>query len=157
VRLAAPAHDRGETLIELLVAVVIMGTGVVAIVGGLGTAIMISDIHRKQTVIAADLNAFAAAIEGAVATSPGYIDCATDSRGARPYPSYTPGAGYQADINQVRYWNATTSTFTTSCTVGSDPGVQLVTLHVWSDDGRADRSMDIVIRRPCRPADASCT
>jgi Tfp pilus assembly protein PilE len=157
VRLAESAHDRGETLIELLVAVVIMGTAVVAIVGGLGTAILMSDIHRKQTIIAADLNAFAAAIENAVASSPGYIDCATDSAGARPYPSYTPGSGYQADIPQVRYWNGTTSTFTTSCTVGSDPGVQLVTLHVWSSDGRVDRSMNVVIRKPCRPADASCT
>ena len=155
MRLAVPAHDRGETLIELLVAVVIMGTAVVAVVGGLGTAIMISDIHRKQSIIAADLTAFAAAIQGAVATSPGYIDCATDSRGARPYPSYAPGSGYQADIPQVRYWNGTT--FTTSCTVGSDLGVQLVTLHVWSDDGRVDRSMEVVIRKPCRPADASCT
>jgi Tfp pilus assembly protein PilV len=157
VRLAGSAHDRGETLIELLVAVVIMGTGVVAIVGGLGTAIMMSDIHRKQATIAEDLNAFAAAIEGAVATSPGYIDCATDSGGARPYPSYTPGPGYQANIPQVRYWDGTTSTFTTSCTVGNDHGVQLVTLHVWSNDDRVDRSMDIVIRKPCRPADASCT
>jgi len=157
VRPPESAHDRGETLIELLVAVVIMGTAVVAIVGGLGTAILLSDIHRKQAIVAAEINAFAAAIEGAVATSPGYLDCATDSRGARPYPSYTPGSGYQADVPQVRYWNGITSTFTTSCTVGSDPGVQLVTLHVWSDDGRVDRSMDIVIRKPCRPTDASCT
>jgi type II secretory pathway pseudopilin PulG len=156
VRLAESAHDRGETLIELLVAVVIMGTAVVAIVGGLGTAILMSDIHRKQSIIAEDLNAFAAAIQGAVATSPGYIDCATGSGGARPYPSYTPGPGYQADIPQVRYWNATTSTFTTTCALGSDLGAQLLTLHVWSDDGRVDRSMDIVVRKPCRPADASC-
>jgi type II secretory pathway pseudopilin PulG len=157
VRLADPVRDRGETLIELLVAVVIMGTAVVAIVGGLGTAIMLSDIHRKQTTIAEDLSAFAAAIQGAVATSPGYIACATGSTGARPYPSYTPGSGYQADIPQVRYWDATTSTFINSCTVSSDPGVQLVTLHVRSDDGRVDRTMDIVIRKPCRPVDPACT
>jgi type II secretory pathway pseudopilin PulG len=156
VGLAESAHDRGETLIELLVAVLIMSTAVVAVVGGLGTAILMSDIHRKQSIVAADLNAFAAAIQGAVATSPGYIDCATGSGGARPYPSYTPDPGYQADIPQVRYWNATTSTFTTSCTLGSDPGAQLLTLHVRSSDGRVDRSINIVVRKPCRPADASC-
>ena len=37
--------DRGETLIELLVAVMIMATAVVAIVGATATAIHLSDIH----------------------------------------------------------------------------------------------------------------
>ena len=43
-----PARDRGESLIELLVAVVILGTAVVAVVGGLGTALMMSTLQRKQ-------------------------------------------------------------------------------------------------------------
>jgi len=154
VRRAGPVHDRGETLIELLVAIIIMGTAVVAIVGGLGTAIVMSDIHSKQAAIAAHLNAFATTIEGAVASSPGYIECAT----VTSYPSYDPGPQYHAKIEPpVRYWDATTSTFTTSCTFGNDPGVQLLTLHVWSDDGRVDRSMDIIIRKQCRPTDTLCT
>ena len=134
----------------------IMGTAVVAVVGGLGTAIMMSDIHSKQAAIAARLNAFAATIEGAVAGSPGYLECATDSRGPRPYPSYDTGPSYHADITQVRYWNGTNA-FTSSCSPGSDTGVQLVTLRVWSDDGRVDRSLDIIIRKPCRPTDTLCT
>jgi Tfp pilus assembly protein PilV len=147
VRRTGPVGDRGESLIELLVALLIMGTTVVAVVGGLGTAIMMSDVHRKQATAAAYLNTFAANIESAVAASPTqYVACAMKTS----YPSYNPGAPYNADITQVRYWNGTNA-FTTSC--APDTGVQVLTLHVWSTDGRADRTMDIVIRKPCRPID----
>jgi Tfp pilus assembly protein PilV len=146
-------HDSGESLIELLVAVLIMGTAVVAVVGGLGTAIMMSDIHRRQAAVSAHLTAFATTIEGAVAASPTqYVECANPDTS---YPSYTPGAPYSADITQVRYWNG--SGFATTCAAGSDTGVQRLTLRVWSNDGRVDRSMDIVIRKPCRPTDAPCS
>jgi type II secretory pathway pseudopilin PulG len=151
VRRVGRVHDRGETLIELLVSIVVLGTAVVAVVGGLGTAIVMSDIHRKQAAIGVYLNEFAATIETAVAASPTqYVDCATDTS----YPSYTPGATYSADITQVRYWNGTA--FITSCSPGTDTGVQLLTLRVWSNDGRVDRSMDLVIRKPCRPLDTPC-
>ena len=152
MRRSGPIDDRGESLVELLVAMLIMGIAVVAVVGGLGTAIMMTDVHRKQAAVAAHLNAFTAAVEGAVAASPTqYVECATDAS----YPSYTPGAGYNADITQVRYWDGTT--FTTSCAAGSDTGLQRVTLRVWSDDGRVDRSVDIVIRKPCRLGDPLCS
>jgi Tfp pilus assembly protein PilV len=148
VRRTGPVDDRGESLIELLVALLIMGTTVVAVVGGLGTAIMMSDVHRKQATAAAYLNTYAANIESVVAASPTqYVACATSAS----YPSYNPGLPYHAEIvNPVRYWNGTNA-FTTSC--APDTGVQRLTLHVWSTDGRADRSMDIVVRKPCRPID----
>ena len=138
-------------MIELLVALVIMGTAVIAVVGGLGTAIMMSDVHRQQAAIAAHLNTFAANVEGAVAGSPGYVECADE----HAYPWINPGPPYHAEIEHpVQYWNPAMSTFTTSCTLGSDPGVQLLTLHVWSD--RVDRTMDVVVRKPCRATDALC-
>ena len=152
MRRPASADDRGESLIELLVAMLIMSTAVVAVVGGLGTAIMISDVHRKQADVARHLNAFAATIEGAVAAVPTqYDECPIVS-----YPSYTPGGGYNADPPEVRYWDVSTATFIASCPAGGDAGVQLVTLRVRSDDGRVDRSMDIIIRKPCRPTDTLC-
>jgi len=40
--------ERGETLLELVVAVTIMGLAVAAIVGGMATSIMMSDIHRQE-------------------------------------------------------------------------------------------------------------
>jgi hypothetical protein len=119
---------------------------VVAVVGGLGTAIIMSDIHRKQAGVAAHLKIFAANLESAIAASPTqYIDCASPGS----YPDYTPGAPYDADVTQVLYWNG--SSFGASC--AGDTGVQLVRLRVWSTDGRADQTVDLIIRKPCRPTD----
>ena len=145
------AQDRGESLIELLVAVLIMGTAVVAVVGGLGTAIMMTDVHRKQAAVAAHVKIFAANLESAIAATPTqYVDCATPDS----YPDYTPGAPYDADVTQVLYWNG--SSFGASC-AGGDTGVQRVRLRVWSTDGRADQTVDLIIRRPCRPTEAACS
>ena len=153
MRRTGRSQDRGESLIELLVAVMIMGTAVVAVVGGLGTAIMMSDIHRKQAAIAAHLKIFAANIDDAVAATPTrYVDC-----GDRfAYPDYAPGAPYDADITQVLYWNG--SAFVASCG-GADSGVQRLTLRVWSvaGHGHADETVDLVIRKPCRPTEATCS
>ena len=145
------ADDRGETLIELLVAMIIMGTAVVAVAGGLGTAILMSDIHRKQSVIAAKLSEYAAAISNGVATTPGYVACpATPS-----FRSYSAGSDYTADPIAVSYWNGS-SAFVDTCPAGGDTGVQQVTLQIHSNDGRVTRSMKVIIRKPCRPTDASC-
>ena len=143
------ANDRGESLIELLVALLIMGTAVVAVVGGLATAITMSDVHRKQAMVAAHLKFFAANLESAIAATPTqYVDCATPAS----YPVYTPGSPYDANITQVLYWDG--SSFGPSC-AGGDTGVQRVRLRVWSTDGRADQTLDVVIRKPCRPTDTT--
>jgi Tfp pilus assembly protein PilV len=148
-RTGPTTRDRGESLIELLVAVLIIGTAVVAVVGGLGTAIMMSDLHRKQAGVAEHMKIYAADIESAVAaSSTQYADCAMPM-----YPNYS-SAGYTGTVTQVRYWNG--SAFVTSCAPG-DPGVQRLTLHVSSPDGRVDQTMDLIIRRPCRPTDSLCS
>jgi len=145
------AQDGGESLVELLVAVIIMGTAVVAVVGGLGTAIMMTDVHRKQAAVAAHVKIFAANLESAIAATPTqYVDCATPDS----YPDYTPGSPYDAEVTQVLYWNG--SSFGASC-AGGDAGVQLVRLRVWSTDGRADQTVDLIIRKPCRPTEAECS
>jgi prepilin-type N-terminal cleavage/methylation domain-containing protein len=151
----ARPRDRGETLIELLVAVTIMGIAVVALLGALGTSIRMSDIHRKQTVAGANVHAFADAVATAVAGSPSaYVPCA----GAAAYQSvYTADTNFTATVVSVRYWDGTA--FTTSCTVPTDSGVQLVSLQVSSADVEvsAVERLDIIIRKPCRPLDPACT
>ncbi len=90
-RRSAP-HDRGESLVELLVAVLIMGIAVVAVIGGLGTAIMMSDVHRKQAAVAAHLKIFAANLESAIAASPTrYVDCATPGSYPDDTTQFVPG------------------------------------------------------------------
>lgn len=147
----ADLNDRGETLIELLVTVIIVGVAVVALVGGIATSIRMSDIHRKQAVAGAYVRSYAEAIETAVASSSSaYVACAGPSTYASIYA--TKDSTYTAQPPAVTYWNG--STFSPSCT--SDTGVQKVSLRVSTADNTVAETLDVIIRKPCRSTDASC-
>jgi type II secretory pathway pseudopilin PulG len=148
--------DRGETLVELMVALVIMATAVIALVGGIATSVRVSDIHRKQAKAGVYLRAFAEAVENSVAAYPtGYTEC---SAGSAPTGSYkatftVPAADtdtYKPDVTAVATWNGTA--FVPCPTATTDIGVQRVSLVVYTPDGRASETLDIVLRKPCRPA-----
>ena len=148
--------DSGESLLELLVAVTIMGIALVAIVGGLVTAILMSDIHRKQATAGSTLRYYAEAVEASVgAASSAYIACATTTTYASP-TGFSAPSGYAAQVTGVRYWNDVGRTFSSTCP-SPDGGVQKVSLRVGSSDGRASETVDIVIRKPCRQSDSSCS
>jgi prepilin-type N-terminal cleavage/methylation domain-containing protein len=66
--------DAGFTLIEMLVTVMIVGVAFAVIVGGLFTAVVTSDHHRKQATVQANLRNVAEALKGAT-----YVNCATTS------------------------------------------------------------------------------
>jgi Tfp pilus assembly protein PilV len=154
---AQPAgDDHGETLIEVLMAVVIMGIAVVSIIAGIGTAIVVSDIHHKQATAGAAVRDYAEALENSVAASPsGYSAAACGNPSL--YAVYTPPSGYTATVLGVRDWNDSAADPSTwawepagTCV---DHGVQKVSLRVASTDSRATETLDVIIRRPCRQAD----
>jgi type II secretory pathway pseudopilin PulG len=152
--------------VELLVAVLILATAVVAIVGGLAASIRMSTVHRTQVQASAAVRTFAEAIEGAVAaTTSGYDECAVDS----DYDGlYVAPAGFTADVVDVDYWIVQVSGVATfeenqsQCTValdagGRDSGIQRLSLSVQGGTNPTiTETLDIVIRRPCRQGDAPC-
>lgn len=151
--------DRGESLIELLVAMAIMSTAVIALVAGIGTAIRISDIHRKQATAGSYVRSYSEAVQSAIADTPtAYAACATSTTYQSAYTVPDP-TRYQAEITAVTYWDGTG--FVATCPA-TDLGLQRVSLRVRSLDGRASETLDVVIRRPCRsaadfPLDPPCT
>lgn len=146
---ARPTGDSGETLLELLIALVIMSIAVVAVVGGLLSFITVSDIHRKQATAGAGVRDYAEATEKYVAVT-GYSACATPASYAAVTVGYLAPAGYSASPVTVRYW--TGSAWTATCTAGSDTGLQQVSLQVASTDTRAIEQAVIVLRNPCGTA-----
>ena len=140
--------DRGETLLELLVAVAVMGIALVAVVGGLAVSVLVSDHHRKQSTSGAAVRDYAESVESAVAGG-GYVPCAP----ASAYAGYAPPGGYVGSIVAVDYWNG--SGWASSCPA-SDRGLQRLTLQVASDDGRASERLVLVVRKPCGTGDAPC-
>ncbi len=126
--------DRGFTLVELLLAVAILGISGVAVVGGMMTSIQVSDLGRRQAEGQGEVRAYAEAVAGAA-----YANCA-----ASYASSYTPPTGYSAAMT-VAYWDGT-SAFTSTC--GTDSGLQRVTLTVTATDGRGSESVAIAKRAP---------
>lgn len=137
-------HDeRGETLVELLVTVVVLGLTGVALVAGLTTAVMISDSHRKAADAGATIRDYAEAIETAVVTSGYQVSCAPTYAA-----DFTPPSGYTTPaITAVSFWNG--AGFPGTCDPTADTGLQRLTLRVSSMDGRAAESLTIVVRNPC--------
>jgi prepilin-type N-terminal cleavage/methylation domain-containing protein len=140
--------DRGETLLELIVALAIMSVAVVALVGGLGTSIMMSDIHRKQATAGMILRNYAEDVTAKVDTGGYPAACAPLDT------AYTPPSGFSATVvsGSVRYWTA--SGWTSSCT--TDTGLRQLKLQVASLDDRAVEKLVIEVRKPCGLADPPC-
>jgi type II secretory pathway pseudopilin PulG len=144
-------RTRGETLIELLVSMTILGITVVALVGGIGTSIVVSDLHRKQAVAGVVVRSYAEAIESSVdAATSSYASCASTATYATP-ANFTAPSGYTASVTGVAYW---TGTGYGVCSAGV--GVQKLTLSIRSNDSRATETLDLIIRKPCREVDP-CT
>jgi type II secretory pathway pseudopilin PulG len=153
--------DRGETLVEVLVSLMILSVAVVALIGGLVTAVVMSDIHRKQAKAGAFVRDFAEKVENAVAATPtAYTDCATTATYKAFYSTTGDSAFLTPDVTEVMYWDESTDSFVSTCS--PDSGVQRLSLRIASADGRAAETLDLIIRKPCRsqtdyPADPTCT
>jgi prepilin-type N-terminal cleavage/methylation domain-containing protein len=129
------ADDRGASLIEVLVAVVVLGTAGVAAIGSLYTSIRVSDVHRDQATAAAVAGDYSERIAGAPD-----LGCAS---AAATYASVASQvdipAGYSADVDPIEWW---TGSGWGACTAGA--GLQRVTVEVSSDDGVSERSVVVV-------------
>ncbi len=142
--LAQADHERGESLLELLIALAIMSVAVVAVVGGLLTSILTSDLHRKQSTAGAAVHDYAEVVEKYVVGAT-YTSCAAPSAYNPATVGYTAPTGYTASAVAVRYWSGTAWT-TSPCT---DVGLRELTLQVASSDTRASEQLVVVLRKPC--------
>jgi prepilin-type N-terminal cleavage/methylation domain-containing protein len=143
--------DAGVTLIELLVTVVILGVVFVAILGGMATGMVVSDLHRKQATAETIIRSYAEAVKAAA-----YTICAAPAAYTASAVGYSVPAGlsptYSVAVAAVRYWQpgGATGSFVSSLGTcpGSDNKLQSVTLHVGSSDGRDSETMQVVKRKP---------
>jgi prepilin-type N-terminal cleavage/methylation domain-containing protein len=128
--------ERGETLLELVVAVAIMGVVVVAFAGGLLAVTYMSDVHRKQSSAGAYVRDYAEAIENWVSAG-NYPGCGAGNSAAYTavsVPSF-PASGYAKSAAAV-------------CAPNTLEVAQL-TLTVNTTDNRASEKLVIFVRKPC--------
>jgi prepilin-type N-terminal cleavage/methylation domain-containing protein len=147
------ADERGETLLEMLIAVAIMGIAAVALMAGLTTSVMMSDIHRKQATAGAAVRDYAEALQNYVAGGH-YIDSCASPAGYA-LASFAVPSGYQHSVvaGSIRYWNG--SAWQSTCT--TDKGLQKLTVQVASDDNRATERVVVVLRKPCGLGNDLCS
>jgi Tfp pilus assembly protein PilV len=134
--------DRGETLLELIMAIMILGVSVVAIGSGIALSITISAVHRNQATAQDSLRNYAETLQSS------YVACTANST-----PKYTASLvappAFAAPIVVVDYWIPATAMFTTNqaCPAGGDTGLQQVTLTLASTSGKVSESLTVDLRR----------
>ena len=151
-----PAGDRGSTFIELLVAIVLLGTVVVGTLAGLRAAITGSEIDRDHSRAFVWLQS----ATDAIATTP-YLSCATNAPGvilgayraavaAVPRPDgWDPTSGATIDVTSVTYLSrsAGVDVWGSTCASGNAASPvypQLVAIRVTDPDGELIRTLEVI-------------
>jgi Tfp pilus assembly protein PilV len=140
------ADEAGVTLIECVVALLIIATAVIALLGGLGSSIVASDMHRKTVTADAVARSWAEQIQAA----PSWVSCA---QAGTPYGAATlpNGAAFSATVASVQYGlqNGTFTSDRSQCLASPvNDTVQSMTLVVKANDGRGGARLQIVKRKP---------
>ena len=104
------AGEAGLTLVELLVTIAIMGIAFAVLVGGMGTAVLGSDLHRKQADAENILRSFAETVKSAA-----YVDCAQPSDYQR---LFSAPAGYTAAVTGVEFAPPPFNAYVPGCRTG---------------------------------------
>ena len=141
--------EDGVSLVEVLVALAILGIAVTSIVAGLTTASIASDVHRKQVNADTVVRSYAEVVKEQVHLG-GFGKYAKCAKAATDYTvdpaTWQPPTGYTTSFDLIQYWHA--SGFSGACTTATDEGAQLLSLSATSVDGRDTESLQVIVRTP---------
>lgn len=146
--------DRGDTLIEVLLALVVIGLSVVALLGGLAASISGSATHKGLSTIDAMLRSYAEDLTDQVEleAAPIYAECPswTASSYNGTAVNYTAPVGYTIGISSIQYFDRAASQSSSTpwdgaCT--NPTGLQLVTLSATGPNHTA-QTLEVGLRPP---------
>lgn len=126
---SATAGDRGETLIEILAALTVLGIGITALLGGLATNITATSVNRSQSQASATLLSASEYVK-----SLGTVTC-----GAAPVTVLESQVPHDSAVFTITYGGAVDFNAGTPCT-----SLQRVPVRVVGDG--FDMSLDVVKR-----------
>ncbi len=118
------ASDRGVTLLELLVTIVLMGLAFTAVFGGMGLFLRTESVQRSNARIDTELRTYAESVLGMP-----YVECAA----AGSYAAVAAPKGLTPRVT-VAYWNGDLpAVYTSACS--TDLGLQQITIVLTGTDG----------------------
>jgi hypothetical protein len=124
----ATRDERGDTLVELLMTLVVLGLAGVALVAAFGTSILASGEHRQLANVDAVMRSYAESATAQLQQQPNplYQSCA-DSTYYNSHLNLPPISSYAETITSVKYWNG--AVFSSTC-VPTSTAPQLLTMEV---------------------------
>jgi type II secretory pathway pseudopilin PulG len=150
--------EAGDTLIEVLIAIAILGITVTALLGALVTTITSASEHRSLASLDTTLRSYAEQLKYDVqlqGTSSWFTQCANVSSSPPQYQGHTvtpanqpPNVHYSVVILGIKYWNDATNMFDTNCSAPGDrSGFQLVTFQATAPNGLTE-PLSVGVRTP---------
>jgi hypothetical protein len=136
--------DRGESLLELIVAILILGTCVVAIGTGIALSIKISDVHRGQAIAQQYLHNDAEILQNTGTYTACTLGTTPDYPTQVALPAPPDGGPWGVSQSDIKFWNG--ASFASSCPIAGDPGLQQVTLTIKRADGLVAESLVLALR-----------
>jgi len=141
--------DGGFTLVEQLVAMVLLGIGVIAVLGAILTVVSTSSRHRDLSDAAAVL---AASGERLTSSDTPYLSCQAGPLGPAAYTPYAAPLGAQVSssasavvvVESVRFWDG--AGFVDSCQEAAGFRGQKLTVRVTK--GAADETLEVIKWQP---------
>lgn len=134
-------EEAGDTLVELLIAVVIIALSVTALLGALITSLTSSAEHRSLANLDTVVKGFAESAKYQIELQPSgswFTDCASVSGMAyngNAVP-YTPPQGYTVGFTEIGYWNSSSDKFDQgTCGAGDHTGYQMLTITAAAPSG----------------------
>lgn len=130
--------DSGESLVELMLTILIVGVCAVAIGSGIALSVKMSDVHRKQALAGEFLHNYAETLQSAT-----YQSCtSTTPNYAAGLPTPTGSGSWTVSQAAISYWNGTA--FNGTCQ--NPDRLQQVTLRLVGDSGLVNESVVVVLR-----------
>lgn len=148
IRRTPQRSDRGETLIELVIAVAILGLAAVAILGAMMMSVRTSAMHRNDATGGAYVRSFAEAIQTDVDAN-GYRSCANAASHYAGVPVPELPAGYTLAVTAVQSWNGSGWG---ACTADGVQRLDLKVTTTGDDQHKAVETLIVVLRQPCNGA-----
>lgn len=101
--------ERGESLIEIMVTIMVMGIGMVGVVGAIGSSIIGSDAHRSLAQGEVVVRDYGEAIKTAAIEATAFAPCPDETAldptpGTDDVPDALAGVGWHAEITGVEWW-----------------------------------------------------